>query len=325
MKKENQTSETDFIFIGFSYLPHLRSLLFFIFLLLYTFTLLGNAITILIICLNLQLHTPMYFFLANLSFLDIFNTSVTIPKMLISDITKKQSISYTGCITQLFLFTSLASAECVLLAVMAYDRYLAICYPLHYMEVMNNKVCVLLATLAWLGGFLQSTVHTIFTFQLSFCQPRLIDGFFCEVPSLLKLSCSLTFLNEVVLFCFGGLVSLTPFLLTFISYTVILLTVFNIPSSEGRSKAFSTCGSHLTVVAMFYGAATFVYFRPTSSYSLPVDRLVSVFYSLLTPMVNPVIYSLKNNDVKGALKKMFEKKRSYISMKIFSTSLTLFI
>ncbi|KAM4652148.1 olfactory receptor 5V1-like [Discoglossus pictus] len=308
MKKENRTSDTDFILLGFSYLQNLENLLFVVFFLLYFFTVFGNLTTILIIGLDLHLHTPMYFFLANLSFLDIFSTSVTVPKMLINVITKRQTISYPGCIVQLFLFTSLASAECVLLAVMAYDRYLAICIPLHYMEIMKNRICILLATIAWLSGFIQSTVHTIFTFQLSFCQPREIDGFFCEVPSLLKLACSLTYLNEMILFCFGGLVSLSPFLLTFISYVMILITIFHIPSPESRSKAFSTCGSHLAVVTIFYGAATFVYFRPTSRFSLPVDRLVSIFYTLLTPLLNPIIYSLKNKDVKGALKKTLEKK-----------------
>ncbi|KAM4703106.1 olfactory receptor 5AR1-like [Rhinophrynus dorsalis] len=246
----------------------------------------------------------------------MFNTSVTIPKMLINVITKKRSISYSGCVTQFFIFTSLASAECILLAVMAYDRYLAICKPLHYMELMNNQLCILLTTVAWLSGFIQSAVHTGFTFQLTFCQPRELDGFFCEIPSLLKISCSKTYLNEIVLFSFGGIVSLSPFLLTFISYTLILLAILQIPSSEGRSKAFSTCGSHLAVVAMFYGAAMFVYFRPNSSYS--VDRLLSVFYTLLTPLLNPIIYSLKNNEVKEALKKTLWKKGIYLNMKRFS-------
>ncbi|KAG8568523.1 hypothetical protein GDO81_014043 [Engystomops pustulosus] len=301
MIKQNDTSDSGFILLGFSYLQNHRIVLFLVFFMLYLLTLLGNTITILIICLDLHLRTPMYLFIGNLSFLDICNTCVTIPKMLINILTKRQFISYAGCVTQMFCFTFLASSECVLLGVMAYDRYLAICNPLHYMEIMSNRVCMALASAPWMTGFLQSSIQTIFTFQLPFCQPRIINSFFCEIPSLLKLSCSVTFFNEILLFCVGGLLSLTPFLLTFVSYILILKAILKISSTEGRSKSFSTCGSHLAVVSLFYGAAMFIYFRPTYSYSLLVDRLMSVFYTLLTPLLNPIIYSLKNNEVKVAM------------------------
>ncbi|KAG9481930.1 hypothetical protein GDO78_010912 [Eleutherodactylus coqui] len=306
---QNETWDSDFTLIGFSYLQNQRFILFLIFFLLYLLTVLGNTITILIIVLDLNLHTPMYLFIGQLSFLDICNTCVTIPKMLINVITKERSISYTSCVTQLYMFTSLSSTECALLAVMAYDRYLAICNPLHYMEIMSSWVCMALAFAPWLTGFLQSSVHTVFTFQLSFCNPKIVDGFFCEVPSLLKLSCSATYFNEIMLFCIGTLFSLSPFLWTFVSYTLILVTILQLPSSESKGKAFSTCGSHLGVVSLFYGAAMIVYFRPTSSYSLHMSRLMSVFYTLLTPLLNPVIYSLKNNEIKGAMQKIFNIKK----------------
>ncbi|XP_018432309.1 PREDICTED: olfactory receptor 5V1-like [Nanorana parkeri] len=315
MIKENETSGLDFVLLGFSHLQNQRVLVFLVFLVLYSLTVFGNTITILIISLDLQLHTPMYLFLGDLSLLDICHTCVTIPKLLIHVISKDRSISYPGCVTQLFVFTSKASTECGLLAVMTYDRYLAICKPLHYTETMTFRRCLVLATMPWMAGFLQSSIHTIFTFQLSFCQPRIIDNFFCEIPSLLKLSCSATYLNEIVLFCTGSLFSLSPFVLTFFSYAFIITSVLQIPYIECRRKAFSTCGSHLAVVSMFYFGAMFVYFRPKSSYSLSIDRLVSIFYTLLTPLLNPPIYCLKNNDVKGAMKKIFIKKYKNLNPK----------
>ncbi|XP_073422674.1 olfactory receptor 5V1-like [Dendrobates tinctorius] len=319
MIKQNETSDFSFNLMGFSYLQNQRITLFLVFFLLYLLTILGNTITIFIICMDLHLHTPMYLFISQLSFVHICNTCVTIPKMLINIITKDKSISFAGCVSQLFIFSSLGTAECALLGVMAYDRYLAICSPLRYMEIMGSWVCMVLASVPWLSGFVQSSIHTFFTFQLFFCQPRNINSFYCDVPSLLKLSCSATYLNEIVLFCVGGLFSLSPFLLTFVSYTLILEAIFQISSSEGRSKAFSTCGSHLTVLSLFYGATMLVYFRPTSSYSLHVDRLLSVFYTLLTPLLNPIIYSLKNNEVREAMRKIFKIKEGNLNSKTLTT------
>ncbi|XP_068098142.1 olfactory receptor 5AR1-like [Hyperolius riggenbachi] len=310
MIKENGTSDEDFILLSFSYLPNQRILFFLVFLVLYILTILGNATTILIICLDLQLHTPMYWFLCGLSFLDICNTCVTIPKLLVNLITRDGSISYLGCVAQVFIFDSLAGTECGLLAVMAYDRYLAICNPLHYMKIMTNRVCSTLIALPWLSGFLQSSINTPLTFQLSFCQSKILNSFFCEVPYLLKISCSAIYLNQIVLFGIGGLLSLSPFILTFVSYSLIIKSILKIPSAKSRSKAFSTCSSHLTVVSMFYGAAMFVYFRSASSYSMPFDRMMSLFYTLLTPLLNPIIYTLKNNNVKKAMLKLFHRKET---------------
>ncbi|XP_077314332.1 olfactory receptor 2G3-like [Lithobates pipiens] len=317
MIKENETSDLGFVLLGFPHLHNQRILVFLVILVLYIFTVLSNTITILIICLDLRLHTPMYLFLGDLSLLDICHTCATIPKLLKQVISKDGSISYPGCVTQLFVFTSLASTECGLLAVMAYDRYLAICKPLHYMEMMTCRVCSILVAMSWMAGVLQTSIHTIFTFRLSFCRPRIIDDFFCEIPSLLRLSCSVTSLNEIVLFCVGSLFSLGPFGVTFVSYAFIIRSVLQIPSVEGRRKAFSTCGSHLAVVSMFYFAAMFVYFHPKSSYSLSIKRLVSIFYTLLTPLLNPVIYCLKNNDVKRAMQKIFLKKNKHFNSKLF--------
>ncbi|KAM4694476.1 olfactory receptor 5G3-like [Discoglossus pictus] len=244
----------------------------------------------------------MYFFLINLSFLDICYSSVTIPKMLMTLYSDKRVIYFWSCVAQCFMFSMLLSAECILLSAMAYDRYVAICKPFLYPVVMNNKLCIQLAAIPWLTGSVHSTIHTVFTFRLSFCKNE-ISHFLCEVPPLLKLACTSTLINELLLFVLAGSISMGSFLLIVLSYTSIIFTILKIPSVESRKKTFSTCASHLTVVTMLYAPAIFVYMRPSSAYSLNTDKVISVLYTVLTPMVNPIIYSFRNADIKLAFRR----------------------
>ncbi|XP_029435512.1 olfactory receptor 5V1-like [Rhinatrema bivittatum] len=308
MEIGNQTTLTEFIILGFSNLLELQNLLFGVFLVIYLVTLVGNIAIITVARIDICLHKPMYFFLGNLSFLDICYTTSTVPKMLENLLAEKKSISYPGCIVQLYFFLSFVGTECVLLAVMAYDRYAAICNPLRYTVIMNNMVCWSLTASCWITGLVNSAIHTYFTFRLPFCGANKLNYFFCDIPPLLSLSCADTSVNEAVLLAIGVFIGWTPFLCIIMSYVYIILTILKIRSSKGRHKAFSTCASHLTVVLLYYGSSIFTYVRPISSYSLDKDRLISVLYSFVTPMLNPIIYTLKNKDVKSALKKIFVKK-----------------
>ncbi|XP_029468017.1 olfactory receptor 5V1-like [Rhinatrema bivittatum] len=308
MRKENQTQVTEFLILGFSNLPHLQLILFNVFLLVYVVTLLGNMMVIIILQLKPVLHTPMYFFLRNLSFLEACFSSVTLPKMLVNLLAEDKTISFRGCATQMFFLLFLGTTECFLLAVMAYDRYVAICYPLRYAILMNQGLCRQLATGCWVSGILLSLGQTSFIFSLPFCGSNILNHFFCDVPPILKLACGNTFFNEVALFAVCVFILLIPFLLTLLSYSGIINTVLHMHSAEGRRKAFSTCASHLTSVTLFYGTASFMYLRPKSSYSLDTDRLLALFYSVVTPMLNPIIYTLRNKEVKGALIKALTKK-----------------
>uniref|UniRef100_A0A8C3SJP7 Olfactory receptor n=1 Tax=Chelydra serpentina TaxID=8475 RepID=A0A8C3SJP7_CHESE len=294
----NQTTITEFILLGFGDLPELQILLFLLFLVIYIVTMAGN-----ILIVALVLRTPMYFFLGNLSFLDLCYTTTNVPQMLVHLLVERKRISYAGCIVQLYFFLAFVGTECILLAVMAYDRYVAICNPLHYLVIMRKTLCLQLAGASWASGFLNSVVHTYFTFRLPFCGANQINYFFCDIPPLLKLSCGDTSLNEIILLAVGVFIGWTPFLCIVLSYVYIISTILKIRSTEGRLKAFSTCGSHLTIVLLYYGSSIFTYVRPISSYSLDNDRLISVLYSIVTPMLNPLIYTLRNKDVKGALRK----------------------
>ncbi|KAM7150760.1 olfactory receptor 5V1-like [Macrochelys suwanniensis] len=304
----NETAPTEFIIMGFSNLQQLQFLLFGIFLVTYLCTLVGNISIIIIVCMDAQLRTPMYFFLGNLSFLDLCYTTTNVPQMLVHLLVERKRISYAGCIVQLYFFLAFVGTECILLAVMAYDRYVAICNPLHYLVIMRKTLCLQLAGASWASGFLNSVVHTYFTFRLPFCGANQINYFFCDIPPLLKLSCGDTSLNEIILLAVGVFIGWTPFLCIVLSYVYIISTIMKIRSTEGRLKAFSTCGSHLTIVLLYYGSSIFTYVRPISSYSLDNDRLISVLYSIVTPMLNPLIYTLRNKDVKGALRKVFMGK-----------------
>ncbi|KAJ1168215.1 hypothetical protein NDU88_000163 [Pleurodeles waltl] len=313
MDRANQSLVTEFILLGLSSIPEVEGLFFMIFLLIYMTTLAGNILIITVIRLDTHLHTGMYYFISNLSFLDCCYSTVTVPKMLADLLAERKTISFTACMTQLYFFISLVSIECLLLAAMAYDRYIAICHPLHYGRTMDQRTCSWLAASLWVTGFFYSLVHALLMSRLSFCRSNEIQHFFCDIPPLLKLSCSDTFINILVIFTLGGFVGLGALLIKIVSYTFIITTILNIKSSEGRVKAFSTCASHLTVVIIFYGALLFTYYRPTTTNSFSADSLVSVVYSILTPMVNPMIYSLRNSEMKAAVKKIIarlQKERS---------------
>nr|XP_033779128.1 olfactory receptor 5V1-like [Geotrypetes seraphini] len=305
-ENNNLTSPLEFVFLGYSNLQNIRSIVFVTLLLTYTMTLMGNITIIIVTWFDIRFHTPMYFFLWNLSFLDICYPSVTIPKVLKNLLSTRKTISFPGCITQLYFFISMEGIEAFLLTAMAYDRYVAICNPLRYMVIMSKRFCSLMAVCSWLSGFLNSLVHTLLIFQLPFCRSNGIHHFFCDIPPLLQLSCVDTYINEILVFTVGGIfVGLGPFLSILLSYFYIITTILKMNSAEGRRKAFSTCVSHLTVVTLFYGTTIFMYVRPSSSYDLERDMVVSLMYSIVTPMFNPLIYSLRNKDVKRSLGKAF--------------------
>ncbi|XP_069468348.1 olfactory receptor 2G3-like [Ambystoma mexicanum] len=306
MQRENRSSGTGFILKGLSDDPMMDLILFFVFLSIYLVTLVGNSTLIIISKIDCNLQTPMYFFLSNLSFLDICYITSIVPKMLVNFLMTKKTISYAGCAAQMYVHLSLGETECILLAVMAYDRYVAICNPLRYMIIMNTHVCIKIALGTWISGFLLSIVHVASTLLLPLCSDE-INHFLCEVPAVLRLSCIDTFINEVVIFVVGVLILLIPVFLIAVTYLHILVTILKIQSAKGRSKAFSTCASHLAVITIFYGTAIFMYMRPRTSHSPSMDKMVSVFYLIVTPMLNPMIYSLRNKDVKGALQKAIGK------------------
>ncbi|XP_007445398.1 olfactory receptor 2D3-like [Python bivittatus] len=302
--RENKSSVSEFILLGFSAKPQTQLFLFAVFLILYLMILLGNGLIINLIRTDSRLHTPMYFFLANLSFLDISYSSTTVPQMLLHLLSKRKTISFAGCTAQMYIFLSLGITECVLYAVMAYDRYVAICHPLHYTNVMSKSVCVKMAAGSWACGFLCAMMHTGFTMHLPYCGPNEINHFFCEVPAILELACADTHVNEVVDFVLGVILLMTPLSLIVASYIFILGAILRIRSAEGKFKAFSTCTSHITVVTLFYGAAMFMYMRPASSYKPERDKKFSLFYNVVSALLNPCIYSLRNKEVKGALCKL---------------------
>ncbi|XP_034885802.1 olfactory receptor 5V1-like [Mirounga angustirostris] len=301
----NLTTVTQFILIGLSDLPEVRYPLFVVFAIIYQVTLVGNGAILLAIGTEKKLHSPMYYFLVNLSLLDIFCPSATVPKMLENLLTEQQSISFFGCALQLFFLVALVGTEVFLLAVMAYDRYVAICFPLHYMLIMTKVQCVQLTAGTWAAGFLNSLLHTVSTFRLSFCKSNRVNQYYCDIPPVMALSCSSTYVAEMLVLVVGGTLGISAFLITFISYIYIMSTILKIQSVEGKHKAFSTCASHLLVVCLFYGTAIFTYIRPSSSQHSPArDRLTSMLYGVITPMLNPMIYSLKNMEVKEALKRL---------------------
>ncbi|XP_067412466.1 olfactory receptor 5V1-like [Emydura macquarii macquarii] len=311
MESENQTAVTKFILLGLSSDPHLQIFFFVVFLIIYVFTLVGNMLIMLVIRVDSHLHTPMYFFLSNLSFLDICFSTVTVPKMLENFLAKWKTISVGGCIAQLFFFLFSGCAEVFMLSAMAYDRFTAICHPLNYLVTMKKQVCILLVGGAWTMGFLYSLVNTLPVINLHFCGPTEINHFSCELPALLLLSCTETSTNKMVLLSSAVFFGLSSFLLTLVSYIHIIFTILKIRSMEGRHKMFSTCSSHLIVVVLFYLAAFFRYLKPTSKMSSDLERLISIQYSILTPMLNPIIYTLKNKEVKTAAWKLLGKVSTF--------------
>lgn len=303
MTLENFTVFTEFIFLGLSSRQDVQQALFVFFFLIYGLTVIANLGMVLLIKLDPRLHTPMYYFLSNLSFCDVCYSSTVSPKMLADFLSGQKRITYNLCAVQMYFFGAFADVECLMLAVMAYDRYVAICNPLLYTIAMSKKVCIQLVAVAYVVGLVDSSIHTCCTFRLSFCSSNVINHFFCDIPPLLALSCSDTSINEIVMFTFIGCVVGCSIVTVLLSYCYIIATICRMNSAEGRHKAFSTCASHLTAVAIFHGTLLFMYFRPSSSYSMDTDKMASVFYTVVIPMLNPLIYTLRNKDVKGALKK----------------------
>uniref|UniRef100_A0A8C3YCR2 G-protein coupled receptors family 1 profile domain-containing protein n=1 Tax=Catagonus wagneri TaxID=51154 RepID=A0A8C3YCR2_9CETA len=298
----NYTSVTEFILLGIPNTGGLENMLFVLFLAFYLFTLLGNVLIFLTILVSSNLHTPMYFFLGNLSVFDIFFPSVSSPKMMLYLVGQSRTISYQGCASQLFFYHFLGGTECFLYTVMAYDRFVAICHPLRYMVIMNHKVCTGLTLGTWLGGCLHGSILTFLVFKLPYCGPNEVDNFFCDIPVVLPLACADTSLAQtMVSFTSVGIVTLMCFLLVLVSYTRIVISVLKISSSEGRRRAFSTCSAHLTSIVLFYGPVVLIYLRPASSPWL--DSVVQVLNNIITPSLNPLIYTLRNKDVKLALRK----------------------
>ncbi|XP_053324495.1 olfactory receptor 5I1-like [Spea bombifrons] len=283
--------------------------LFLIFLTIYLFALVGNCTIIIIIIKHPHLQTPMYFFIGNLGILDIFYISTTVPKMLVNFLRARKSISFVGCVLQLYFYLVMAATESTLLSTMAYDRFVAICKPLRYLAIMNQKFCLQLATYSWIIGFIYSAIHTFHTFQLNFCRSNIIDHFYCDIPPLLKISCSDTITSEIVVYVVGGLLVLICFPLIIVSYVFIIQNILRIPSARGRSKTFSTCISHLLSVSLFYVSGSFAYFRPMSLNAMAQYKINAVFYTIIPPMINPLIYSLRNKELKKALRKVLQQQQ----------------
>ncbi|XP_068920874.1 olfactory receptor 13D1-like [Petaurus breviceps papuanus] len=303
MEKGNYTVVTEFFLVGFSNYPGLQTLLYVVCLLMYLVILLGNSILLIISMLDPRLHTPMYFFLGNLSFLDICYTSSSIPQMLVNFTSERKSITFIGCALQLVISLGLGSTECVLLAVMAFDRYVAICNPLRYTIIMNKGLCVQMAVWTWILGFLNSLTQSVFALIMPFCE-NIIDHLACEILAILKVICVDISFNVLIMIIASIVILITPLLLIFFSYVFILSTILRINSTEGRKKAFSTCSAHLTVVILFYGSALFMYMKPKSKDTKLFDEIFGLSYWVVTPMLNPIIYSLRNKEVKEGVKKV---------------------
>ncbi|XP_072254898.1 putative olfactory receptor 2W6 [Pyxicephalus adspersus] len=305
---QNYTKVQEFILLGLTKCSDIQTILFLVFLISYVTSLMGNVLIIFVSKISSRLHTPMYFFLSNLSFMDIWFTSSIVPKMLINFLSLRKSISFDACFTQLFIHMSVGGSECCLLLAMAYDRYVAICSPLHYTTIMHPSLCIKMASGCWLVGGINSLIHTLFALQLSFCGPNVINHFFCEIPSVIELSCKDASLNKTIIFLCAIFVVMSPFFFILITYGYIISSILKISTSAGRKKAFSTCASHIIVVTLFYGTIIFMYMRPGDTHVANQDKMATLFYSVVTPMLNPFIYTLRNKDVKGVLLELIRKK-----------------
>ncbi|XP_004715028.1 olfactory receptor 9Q1 [Echinops telfairi] len=307
MAEKNLTLVTEFLLIAFTECPEWGLPLFLLFLLIYLITLLGNLGMIILIHMDRRLHTPMYFLLSHLSITDICYSSVTVPQMLAVLFKHGAVLSYTRCAAQFFLFTFFGSIDCYLLALMAYDRYVAVCQPLLYVTIITKKACLCFVAGAFVAGFFSALVRTVSAFTLSFCGTNEIDFVFCDLPPLLKLTCGDTYTQEVVIIVFAIFVIPACMVVILVSYLFIIIAILKIPSTGGRAKTFSTCASHLTAVSLFFGTLIFMYLRDNSGQSSEEDRVVSVFYTTVIPMLNPLIYSLRNKEVKEALRKFLSQ------------------
>ncbi|XP_072494069.1 olfactory receptor 8U9-like [Notamacropus eugenii] len=303
MAEINFTQVTEFILLGITDKQELKIPLFMVFLFIYVFTMVGNLRLIIVIRMDSGLKTPMYFFLSHISFVDFCYSSSITPKMLGNFLYEKKSISFHECAIQLGCFISFMDAECLLLASMAYDRYVAICNPLLYKVLMSPKICIQLVAMPYIYSFLVALYHVILTFRLSYCGSNIINHFYCDDMPLLRLSCSDTHSKQIWIFICAGIMLIASFLVVFVSYMYIISAILKMQSAEGRRKAFSTCGSHMVAVTIFYGTLIFMYLQPSSNHSLDTDKMASVFYTVIVPMLNPLIYNLRNKEVKDALKK----------------------
>ncbi|XP_052031614.1 olfactory receptor 2A12-like [Apodemus sylvaticus] len=301
---QNQSWVSEFILLGFSSDHTTNSILFIVFLLIYLSSVLGNGLIIMLVCLDTQLHTPMYFFLCVLSLLDMSFVTTTMPQMLVHLLAYSQAISFTGCWMQMYVFGALGITECTFFVVKAYDRYVAICYPLHYTVILNWGLCIRLASGTWICCFFSSLVHTFFTMSLSYCGPNRVNHYLCEGPSVRSLACMGTHLIEMLDLVLSVFLVIVPVSLIVASYIHIAKAILKIKSTQARCKAFSTCASHLTVVTLFYAPAIYIYMRPNSSSSPEQDKQVSLFYNVFTALLNPVVYSLRNKDIKRTFLKV---------------------
>nr|XP_033817876.1 olfactory receptor 5V1-like [Geotrypetes seraphini] len=308
-KRENYSSVTEFIIVGLSSVQEPQIFLFFIFLIIYLITLIGNLLILTLISKDSRLRSPMYFFLANLSMVDIVFSSSTVPNLLANLVGMKKTISFYGCIIQLGFFQYFVVAECYLLAVMAYDRYVAICHPLTYAIRMSRKVRLCLAASCWVSGFINSMVQVISVTSLDFCGPNVVDYFLCDVTPLFKLACSNVVASETIYMVVVAVAGMGPLTFILATYACIITAILKMRSTAGRRRTFSTCGSHFIVVGLYYGSGIFSYIWPTSTYAMDKDvKVVAVLYTIITPMLNPIIYSLRNREVKAAMKKLISTK-----------------
>ncbi|XP_077317164.1 olfactory receptor 6B1-like isoform X1 [Lithobates pipiens] len=306
MQPYHVNNVTEFFLVGFPSRSEMQFFLFFVFLIIYVLTVTENMVIIITIKLNIKLHKPMYYFLCSLSFLEVWYVTVTVPILLGHFLTQHTMITFASCMAQLYIFISLACTECVLLAVMAIDRYVAICIPLRYTVIMNNTCCKFMAVGSWLIGFSIAMFKAIFIFRLHLCGPNTINHFFCDISPVLNLACTDVSLAELVDFILGMIVGLVPLSVIFFTYFSIIRAIIRIPTTQGQIKAFSTCASHLAVVTIFYSTTFFIYVRPKKISSFNRTKYVSIFYSIVTPLLNPIVYCLRNREVKVALKKTLQ-------------------
>ncbi|XP_063295417.1 olfactory receptor 2G3-like [Pelobates fuscus] len=308
MEDSNHTAENGFILLGLSTIPYLQAIFFSLFLSMYVATLVGNTLLIVAVRLNTQLQTPMYFFLSNLAFIDICFSSTVIPQLLVNTLNTEVKISMLACATQMLIGLVLGSMECLLLTVMSFDRYAAICKPLHYNVIMGKKLCICLASGCWTFCIINAFAHVTLIFKLPFCRSHHVNHFSCEMPSFFRIACTDTWLNEIAMYVATVIIVICSFLLTLISYIHIIKTILKIRSTDRRHKVFSTCASHLIVVSLYYTTIMSMYLRPHSAYYPETDKDISLLYTTVTPLLNPIVYSIRNKPVKGTIKRIFTRK-----------------